>query len=67
MVHAFCCHRSDIMEGPTSLWWGDILTISLGEAAGGTPLGGIASSRSGGSARSAMGAIVLGVSGVGHR
>lgn len=38
LVQAFCGHRRAIMEGPTGLWWGAILTITLGEASRGTPL-----------------------------
>lgn len=37
LVQAFCGHRRAIMEGPTGLWWGAILTITLGEASRGTP------------------------------
>ncbi|VEB62364.1 purine permease ybbY [Salmonella enterica subsp. enterica] len=47
LVQAFCGHRRAIMEGPTGLWWGAILTITLGEASRGTPLNDIASSLSG--------------------
>ena len=30
-AQAFCGHRRAIMEGPGGLWWGTILTITLGE------------------------------------
>lgn len=55
------------MEGPTGLWWGAILTITLGEASRGTPLNDIASSLSVGIAISAMVTIFIGISGLGHR
>lgn len=32
------------MEGPGGLWWGTILTITLGEASRGTPINDIATS-----------------------
>ncbi len=66
-VQAFCGHRRAIMEGPTGLWWGAILTITLGEASRGTPLNDIASSLSVGIAISAMVTIFIGISGLGHR
>ncbi len=53
------------MEGPTGLWWGAILTITLGEASRGTPLNDIASSLSVGIAISAMVTIFIGISGLG--
>lgn len=31
-AQAFCGHRRAIMEGPGGLWWGTILTITLGES-----------------------------------
>ena len=37
-AQAFCGHRRAIMEGPGGLWWGTILTITLGEASRGTPI-----------------------------
>lgn len=67
LVQAFCGHRRAIMEGPTGLWWGAILTITLGEASRGTPLNDIASSLSVGIAISAMVTIFIGISGLGHR
>ncbi|EHW3424332.1 uracil/xanthine transporter [Salmonella enterica] len=67
LVQAFCGHRRAIMEGPTGLWWGAILTITLGEAFRGTPLNDIASSLSVGIAISAMVTIFIGISGLGHR
>lgn len=67
LAQAFCGHRRAIMEGPTGLWWGAILTITLGEASRGTPLNDIASSLSVGIAISAMVTIFIGISGLGHR
>ncbi|EFK0340473.1 purine/pyrimidine permease [Escherichia coli] len=43
-AQAFCGHRRAIMEGPGGLWWGTILTITLGEASRGTPINDIATS-----------------------
>ncbi|WP_348250203.1 solute carrier family 23 protein, partial [Salmonella enterica] len=56
-----------IMEGPTGLWWGAILTITLGEATRGTALNDIASRLSVGIAISAMVTIFIGICGLGHR
>lgn len=60
-------HRRAIMEGPTGLWWGTILTITLAEASRGTPLNDIASSLAVGIAISAVMTIVIGISGLGSR
>lgn len=46
-AQAFCGHRRAIMEGPGGLWWGTILTITLGEASRGTPINDIATSGGG--------------------
>ncbi len=43
-AQAFCGHRRAIMEGPGGLWWGTILTITLGEASRGTPINDFATS-----------------------
>ncbi|MBJ9099783.1 purine/pyrimidine permease, partial [Citrobacter freundii] len=42
LAQVICGHRRAIMEGPTGLWWGTILTITLAEASRGTPLNDIA-------------------------
>lgn len=55
------------MEGPTGLWWGTILTITLAEASRGTPLNDIATSLSVGIVISAVLTMIIGFSGLGHR
>ncbi|MDH8517145.1 solute carrier family 23 protein, partial [Klebsiella pneumoniae] len=37
LAQALLGHRRAIMEGPTGLWWSTILTVTVGEAARGTP------------------------------
>lgn len=66
-AQAFCGHRRAIMEGPGGLWWGTILTITLGEASRGTPLNDIATSLAVGIALSGVLTILIGISGLGHR
>lgn len=60
-------HRRAIMEGPTGLWWGTILTVTLAEASRGTPLNDIASSLAVGIAIAALLTMVIGISGLGSR
>ncbi|MBU9810916.1 uracil/xanthine transporter [Rahnella sp. SL6] len=60
-------HQRAIMEGPTGLWWGVILTVTLAEAAQGTPLQVIGGSLVVGIALSGVITVVIGVSGLGHR
>jgi len=67
LLQVFIGHRRAIMEGPTGLWWGTILTITLAEASRGTPLNDIASSLAVGIAISAVMTIVIGISGLGSR
>lgn len=67
LLQTFCGHRRAIMEGPTGLWWGTILTITLAEASRGTPLNDIASSLAVGIAISAVLTILIGISGLGNR
>ncbi|HEB4876037.1 TPA: uracil/xanthine transporter [Kluyvera ascorbata F0526] len=67
LLQVFFGHRRAIMEGPTGLWWGTILTITLAEASRGTPLNDIASSLAVGIAISAVLTILIGVSGLGNR
>lgn len=66
-AQAICGHRRAIMEGPGGLWWGTILTITLGEASRGTPLNDIASSLAVGIALAGVLTILIGISGLGHR
>ena len=67
LLQGFFGHRRAIMEGPTGLWWGTILTLTLAEASRGTPLNDIASSLAVGIAISAVMTIVIGISGLGSR
>ena len=67
LAQALLGHRRAIMEGPTGLWWSTILTVTVGEAARGTPLASIASSLAVGISLSAIFTIIIGVSGIGHR
>lgn len=55
------------MEGPGGLWWGTILTITLGEASRGTPINDIATSLAVGIALSGVLTMLIGFSGLGHR
>ncbi len=66
-AQAFCGHRRAIMEGPGGLWWGTILTITLGEASRGTPINDIATSLAVGIALSGVLTVLIGFSGSGHR
>ena len=66
-AQAFCGHRRAIMEGPGGLWWGTILTITLGEASRGTPINDIATSLAVGIALSGVLTMLIGFSGLGHR
>ncbi|NAI04924.1 uracil/xanthine transporter [Escherichia coli] len=66
-AQAFCGHRRAIMEGPGGLWWGTILTITLGEASRGTPINDIATSLAVGIALSGVLTVLIGFSGLGHR
>ncbi|WP_194206084.1 uracil/xanthine transporter [Superficieibacter sp. 1612_C1] len=66
LAQAFFGHRRAIMEGPTGLWWGTILTVTLAEAARGTPIASIASSLAVGIALSAAITIMIGISGLGE-
>ena len=66
-AQAFCGHRRAIMEGPGCLWWGTILTITLGEASRGTPINDIATSLAVGIALSGVLTMLIGFSGLGHR
>ena len=67
LAQALLGHRRAIMEGPTGLWWSTILTVTVGEAARGTPFDSIASSLAVGIFFSAVLTIIIGVSGIGHR
>ncbi|HBS6951712.1 TPA: uracil/xanthine transporter [Klebsiella pneumoniae] len=67
LAQALLGHRRAIMEGPTGLWWSTILTVTVGEAARGTPFDSIASSLAVGIFFSAALTIIIGVSGIGHR
>ncbi|VFS94313.1 Putative purine permease ybbY [Raoultella planticola] len=67
LAQALLGHRRAIMEGPTGLWWSTILTVTVGEAARGTPFASIASSLAVGIFLSAIFTIIIGVSGIGHR
>ena len=67
LAQALLGHRRAIMEGPTGLWWSTILTVTVGEAARGTPFASIASSLAVGISLSAIFTIIIGVSGIGHR
>ncbi|TGC19146.1 uracil/xanthine transporter [Escherichia sp. E4385] len=67
IAQAFFGHRRAIMEGPGGLWWGTILTITLGESSRGTPLNDIANSLVAGIAISGVLTILIGISGLGHR
>ncbi|MEN1403252.1 solute carrier family 23 protein, partial [Pseudomonas aeruginosa] len=49
------------------LWWGTILTITLGEASRGTPINDIATSLAVGIALSGVLTMLIGFSGLGHR
>lgn len=60
-------HGRAIMEGPTGLWWGVILTVTLAEAAQGTPLPVIGGSLAVGIALSGVITVLIGLSGLGHR
>ncbi len=66
-AQAFCGHRRAIMEGPGGLWWGTILTITLGEVSRGTPINDIATSLAVGIALSGVLTMLIGFSGLGHR
>lgn len=66
LLQAVFGHRRAIMEGPTGLWWGTILTITLAEASRGTPLNDIASSLAVGIAIAAVLTILIGISGLGN-
>lgn len=67
LAQVICGHRRAIMEGPTGLWWGTILTITLAEASRGTPLNDIATSLTVGIVISAVLTMIIGFSGLGHR
>ena len=67
LAQALLGHRRAIMEGPTGLWWSTILTVTVGEAARGTPFDSIAASLAVGIFLSAIFTIIIGVSGIGHR
>lgn len=60
-------HQRAIMEGPTGLWWGVILTVTMAEAAQRTPLPVIGGSLAVGIALSGAITLVIGLSGLGHR
>lgn len=56
-----------LWKGPGGLWWGTILTITLGEASRGTPINDIATSLAVGIALSGVLTMLIGFSGLGHR
>ncbi|WP_159567671.1 uracil/xanthine transporter [Budvicia diplopodorum] len=60
-------HRRAIMEGPTGLWWGTLLTVTLAESAQGTPLPVIGGSLAVGIIISGVLNIMVGLTGLGHR
>lgn len=65
LAQVFLGHRRAIMEGPTGLWWVTILTLTLAEAANGTPLPEIGGSLAVGILISGILTILIGVSGLG--
>lgn len=67
LAQAFLGHQRAIMEGPTGLWWGTILTVTLAETARGTPVDSIAWSLAVGIGCSGILTLVLGASGLGQR
>lgn len=67
LVQALFGHRRAIMEGPGGLWWGTILTVTLAEAARGTPINSIASSVALGIVLASVLTILIGVSGLARR
>lgn len=67
LAQAALGHGRAIMEGPTGLWWGVILTVTLAEAAQGTPLPVIGGSLAVGIALSGVITVLIGLSGLGHR
>lgn len=67
LLQAVMGHRRAIMEGPTGLWWGTILTVTVAESAQGTPINSIASSLMTGIFLAALLTMAIGLSGLGHR
>nr|WP_318382598.1 uracil/xanthine transporter [uncultured Enterobacter sp.] len=67
LAQAIFGHRRAILEGPTGLWWGTILTVTVAEAARGTPINSIATSLALGIALSGGLTVLIGVSGLGNR
>ena len=67
LAQVYLGHGRAIMEGPTGLWWGTILTVTLAESAQGTPLNSIASSLMTGIFLAALLTMAIGFSGLGHR
>lgn len=65
LVQAAFGHRRAILEGPTGLWWGTILTVTVAESARGTAIDSIATSLALGIALSGGVTVLLGVTGLG--
>lgn len=60
-------HKRAIMEGPTGLWWGTMLSVTFAESAQGTPLADIGGSFVVGIALAGLLTVLVGISGLGQR
>ncbi|WP_333892505.1 uracil/xanthine transporter [Atlantibacter subterraneus] len=67
LVQVIWGHKRAIMEGPTGLWWGTILSVTFAESSQGTSLADIGGSFAVGISLAGLLTVLVGISGLGQR